>query len=134
MYQEDFAMEADRKFLFYRRYEYLFGKKKHPFRFLGGMFYDIALGYGYGVWNAIFVTCGFIAIFAFLMLSQTSLNNDAGILESIYFSVVSFTTVGYGEITPAKNVFALVVTTTFLFLSVVWGSIVTAVVVKRLVK
>jgi hypothetical protein len=134
MHQEEFAMVADKKFQFYRRYDYLLGIKKRPFRFLGGLFYDMALGYGYGVWNAIITTCIFIAFFAALMAPQTSLKDNASPLESIYFSVVSFTTVGYGEITPAANTTALVITTTFLFLSVLWGSIVTAVIVKRLVK
>ncbi|WP_020161750.1 ion channel [Cycloclasticus pugetii] len=134
MHQEGFAMIADKRFQFYRRYDYLFGKKKHPFKYLSGLIYDIALGYGYGIWNVIVVTSALISLFAFLMVSQTSMNANAGLLESIYFSVVSFTTVGYGEITPAKNTPALIITTAFLFLSVIWGSIVTAVIVKRLVK
>jgi hypothetical protein len=134
MHQEDFAMVADKQFQFYRRYDYLFGKQKKPFSFLNSLFYDIGLGYGYGIVNALIVTCFFIFIFAMVMMNQTTHTGHFGVVESVYFAVVSFTTVGYGEITPAKNVFALMITTAFLFFSVVWGAIVTAVVVKRLVR
>ena len=134
MHQEDFAMVADVKFQFYKRYEYLFGKNKKPIKFTIGLLYDICLGYGYGIWSALITTCFFILLFAMLMLNDVSTIHDHGFLESIYFSVVSFTTVGYGEITPTRSVFALSVTTLFLFFSVVWGAIVTAVIVKRLVR
>lgn len=133
IHQEHFAMVADRSFQFYRRYEYLFGKKKRPFRFLASLFYDIALGYGYGIWNVSLVTCGLVALFAALMHLRTT-PEAAGVIEHIYFAVVSFTTVGYGDVTPIRSTAALVITTAFLFISVVWGSIVTAVIVKRLVK
>lgn len=134
MHQKDFAMHADRRFRFYRRYEELLGKKKRPFKFLLGLFYDLMLGYGYGITNCLVVTIGFIGLFAYLMMGYTNLSNGAGALEHIYYSIVSFTTVGYGEVTPVqKYPIALVMTSVFLFLSIVWTAIVSAVVVKRLV-
>jgi uncharacterized protein YjbI with pentapeptide repeats len=134
IHQEDFAMHADKKFQFYRRYEYLFGKNKKPHRFVGGLFYDIVLGYGYGIWNTLFFTFLLVIIFALAMQQYTNLGHNATFIESIYFSITSFSTVGYGEITPIRETIAHVITTAFLFLSVVWGAIVTAVIVKRLVK
>ncbi|GAA6132240.1 hypothetical protein NBRC116187_26000 [Halopseudomonas sabulinigri] len=99
-----------------------------------GLFYDLMLGYGYGITNCLVVTIGFIGLFAYLMMGYTNLSNGAGALEHIYYSIVSFTTVGYGEVTPVqKYPIALVMTSVFLFLSIVWTAIVSAVVVKRLV-
>lgn len=134
LHQENFAMLADKKFQFYRRYEYLLGKRMRPFRFARGLLYDLTLGYGYGVLNALVVTGFVVAAFAFLIQHQTTLGGDAGFIELIYFSVVSFTTVGYGEVRPIIRPLALIITTAFLFFSIVWGSLVTAVIVKRLVK
>jgi hypothetical protein len=139
MHQEPFARSADQEFQFYRRYEYINGRKKRPVKFFIGLLYDLLLGYGYGVWNSLISTCIFIYLFASLMQSQTSHNNSgqlesAGFVEHIYFAVVSFTTVGYGEVTPIHSNLALIITTLFLFLSFVWGSLVTAVIVKRLVQ
>lgn len=134
MHQKDFAMHADRRFRFYRRYEELLGKNKRPIKFLLGLAYDLMLGYGYGVINCLVVTIGFIGLFAYLMTGYTNLPSGAGALEHIYYSVVSFTTVGYGEVTPEqKYPIALMMTSAFLFLSIVWTAIVSAVVVKRLV-
>jgi|TARA_R110000851_G_scaffold90656_1_gene198024 hypothetical protein len=134
MHQKDFAMHADRRFRFYRRYEELLGNKKRPLKFLLGLAYDMLLGYGYGITNCLVVTIGLIGLFAYLMAGLTNLPIGAGTLEHIYYSIVSFTTVGYGEVTPQqKYPVALVMTSAFLFLSIVWTAIVSAVVVKRLV-
>lgn len=134
IHQKDFAMHADRRFRFYRRYEELLGRRKRPFKFLLGLAYDMMLGYGYGIMNCLTVTIGFIGLFAYLMAGYTNLPIEAGPLEHIYYSIVSFTTVGYGEITPEhKYPFALMMTSAFLFLSIVWTAIVSAVIVKRLV-
>ena len=139
MHQEPFARSADRTYQFYRRYEYLNGKTRKPFRFFVGWLYDVLLGYGYGVLNSLVSTCVFISLFAAIMQGRTSDSSShelepEGFIEHIYFAVVSFTTVGYGEVTAIHSNMALVITTLFLFLSFVWGSLVTAVIVKRLVQ
>ncbi|MFT7157438.1 MAG: hypothetical protein ACI8Q1_002457 [Parvicella sp.] len=139
IHQEPFARSADRKYQFYRRYVYLNGRKKRPFKFLLGWLYDVLLGYGYGVINALVSTCVLISLFAVFMRNSTKDNGlhqlePASFVEQIYFAVVSFTTVGYGEVTAIHSNFALIITTFFLFLSFVWGSLVTAVIVKRLVQ
>ncbi|WP_458576311.1 ion channel [Aliamphritea spongicola] len=94
------------------------------------------LGYGYGILNSLIVTLALLISFAILMLGQAQSNSRTHLdfIEMIYFSIVSFTTVGYGEITPIHETFALSITIAFLFLSVAWGAIVTAVIVKRLVR
>ena len=120
------------KCLKYVKYS-LFGKNKQCFYFIRGLFYDIILGCGYGIWNTLFFTFLLVIIFALVMQYSTNLES-ATFLESIYFSITSFSTVGYGEITPIRNTASYIITICFLFLSVVWGAIVTAVIVKRLVK
>jgi len=132
MHQEVFAMRADERFLFYRRYEYLFGKERSLIRFIFGLIYDFLLGSGYGIMNALVVTVLGITGFAWLIDGHLSQNED--FIDSLYFAVVSFTTVGYGDISPARTSTPLIITMFFLLISVIWCSVVTAIVVKRIVK
>ena len=136
MHQEKFAMIADRRFGLYKRYEYLYGRKRDVWRFCKGWLFDWLLGSGYGVVNSAVVTAGMIGLFAWLA-SGNILNADqqvAGVLNALYFSIASFTTVGYGDYLPVKKELPLVLTGLFLLLSVIWGAIVTAIIVKRIVK
>tara|TARA_Y100000782_G_scaffold114812_1_gene152646 strand:+ start:28056 stop:28472 length:417 start_codon:yes stop_codon:yes gene_type:complete len=136
IHQEEFSRKADKRFLFYKRYEHLNGKNKSRTKFWRGFFYDWMLGYGYGILNSLVVTIIMLIGFAMLMLGEAQHNEKVVLnpIEMVYFSIVSFTTVGYGEITPLHESFALSMTIGFLFLSVAWGAIVTAVIVKRLVR
>lgn len=133
-HQEGFAMSADRKLHFYERYQFLNGRNKNYAKFLKGLIYDWLLGYGYGIINSLIVTCLLLLIFVALMTGHTNLGNEPDLIQMLYFSIVSFTTVGYGEITPAHQSLAMIITMIFLFIFVAWGTIVTAVIVKRLVK
>lgn len=133
IHQDNFAMHADKLFQFYERNVHLRGRKKQPIRYCTSVLYDVVLGYGYGVWNVLLSTFVLVGVFAAVITGLTSEGQAAGIVQHVYFAVVSFTTVGYGEITPADSTLALILTTVFLFLSTVWGAIVTAVVVKRVV-
>ncbi|WDY56009.1 ion channel [Pseudomonas sp. PSKL.D1] len=137
MHQEKFAMLADRKFRLSKRYEYLYGRKPDYLRFFKGLVYDWGLGSGYGIVNSIVVTLLILSLFSFFMFERVKESGGSGVngvLEVIYYSVVSFTTVGYGDYLPIKDQIALSVTMIFLLLSVIWGAIVTAIVVKRIVR
>ncbi|MFV3331877.1 ion channel [Pseudomonas sp. NY15437] len=134
MHQETFAMYADIDFQFYRRYEYLFGREKKPGMFIVSLLYDLVLGYGYGIWNAAISTVLGVSLFTFLIRDHIADDGDVGVAKALYFSVVSLTTVGYGDVLPQKDDFALILTMLFLLGSVVWLAIVTAIVVKRMVK
>lgn len=132
MHQEEFAMYADIKFQFYQRYEYLRGKKPDLKKFARNLIYDYLLGFGYGVKNTLFVTALIIFLFAFLV--NGNLKDGRDFWEALYFSVVSFTTTGYGEITPNHKFLPLFITSVFLLISVGWCAVVTAIIVKRIVK
>lgn len=137
MHQEKFAMKADRKFLLYKRYEHIFGRKRDVALFLRDAAFDWGLGCGYGVINSLVVTALMISMFAFMMVGRVQDSDEtgvAGVLNILYYSVVSFTTVGYGDYLPMKDYLSLGVTIGFLLLSVIWGAIVTAIVVKRIVR
>lgn len=133
MHQEDFAMYADIRFQFYRRYQYLRAKKPNLTKFAGNLIYDYLLGYGYGIKNTLLVTLAIIFIFACLIDGRMG-KEGANFWEALYFSVVSFTTVGYGEITPSHDLLPLFITGVFLLISVGWCAVVTAIIVKRIVK
>lgn len=132
MHQDIFAMEADKKFLLYKRYEYLFGKKKKYGSFLFSQSYNVLLGSGYGILNATFFTGVGILLFAWLI--DGHLVHQKGFLEALYFAVVSFTTVGYGDLKPEMQWAPLALTMFFIMTSVIWCAIVTAIAVKRIVK
>lgn len=133
IYQDAFAMEADVRFRFYTRYVDLF-KRLKPSKYLQGVFYDVFLGSGYGVTNALVTTALLIAGFSYVIDGHIKPVGDTGHFSSLYFSIVSFTTVGYGDSTPTADTVAMALTMFFLLLSVVWGAVVTAIIVKRIVK
>lgn len=133
MHQEEFAMHADKKFQFYRRYDYLRGQNRQPNKFLRGLLFDYLLGYGYGIKNSLYVTAGLILGYSYL-IDGTFKEKELSILQSVYFSVVSFTTVGYGDMTPKYDIIPMAITITFLLISVAWCAVVTAIIVKRIVK
>ncbi|MHA6235946.1 ion channel [Pseudomonas fluorescens group sp. PF-69] len=132
MHQDEFAMHADRKFQFYRRYQHLRGTNPKPHRFISSLIFDYALGYGYGIVNALIITSLYILIFAFFI--EGNLKENGSFFEALYFSIVSFTTVGYGEVTPLHETLPLALTILFLLGSVGWCAVVTAIIVKRIVK
>lgn len=132
MHQDKFAMEADKKFLLYKKYNYLFGKKKKYGSFLFSQGYNVLLGSGYGIINATIFTALGILLFAWLI--DGHLVDQKGFLEALYFAVVSFTTVGYGDLKPEMQWAPLALTMFFIMTSVIWCAIVTAIAVKRIVK
>ena len=134
MHQELFAMHADKSFIFYKRYVDFFGVRFKPFSYIRSVFYDVFLGSGYGILNAMFSTVLLISCFSFIIDGAIKPVGDFGFLSSLYFAVVSFTTVGYGDSSPNPEALAMGVTMLFLLLSVVWGAIFSAIVVKRIVK
>ncbi|RZI33348.1 ion channel [Pseudomonas orientalis] len=134
VHQEKFAMRADIKFLFYKRYENLFGQQKNIGKFITGFLFDILLGCGYGIVNVLFFTLTSIAGFAWLIKDFISPAENINLVKSLYFSIASFTTVGYGDLVPNKTDTALILTMIFLLSSVIWCALVTAIIVKRIVK
>lgn len=136
MHQEEFAMKADRKFQVYKRYEYLRGRKFRPVKYIRSLLYELLTGCGYGIANALVVTSVIIGIFAFLIKNRIGgeMIVDEGFLNAIYFSVVSFTTVGYGDVSTKNEALPIILTMVFLLVSVAWCAVVTAIIVKRIVK
>ena len=133
MHQEEFAMHADIRFQFYMRYQYLRAKKPNLRKFASNLLYGFLLGYGYGIKNALLATLAIILTFTYLIDGRMG-KDGTNFLEAFYFSVVSFTTVGYGDLTPAHEILPLFITGTFLLISVGWCAVVTAIIVKRIVK
>lgn len=133
MHQEKFAMIADKRFQFYRRYEYLRGQKPQLGKFILSFLYDYFLGYGYGIKNTLSVTIVMISTFAFLMKGHLNVGNH-DFFSALYFSAVSFTTVGYGDLSPELEFIPMLITIFFLLLSMAWCAVVTAIIVKRIVK
>lgn len=133
MHQEEFAMHADRRFQFYRRYQYLYGNRPNIYKFLKGLLFDYFLGHGYGIKNSLAMTV--VSIFGFALLLDGKVSSEKGtFFETLYFTVVSLTTVGYGEITPVHEVIPLTITMLLLLSSIAWCAVVTAIIVKRIVK
>lgn len=133
MHQEVFAMNSDRRFQFYRRYEFLRGQNPRPLKFLTGLLFDYLLGHGYGIKNSLTVTVFMIITFAWLIQDYSN-KGSISIWNALYFSIVSFTTVGYGDLTPKLEAIPIALTSAFLLFSIAWCAVVTAIIVKRIVK
>lgn len=134
MHQENFAMSADHRFLFYKRHEHLRGQNPSKWKFIKGWLFAWILGNGYGLKNTIIITLISIITFAALIQKHIKPNTDSSFLEALYLAVVSFTTVGYGDITPEHNAIAISLTIIFLISSAIWGAVMTAIIIKRIVK
>lgn len=132
MHQESFAREADKKFNFYKRYVFLRGKKPKLIKFLLNLIYDYALGYGYGAINAIVMTAILLGAFTFMIKDYLKSGNS--LLEAFYFATASLTTVGYGDVSPILDTIPMWITIIFLLMSVAWCAVVTAIIVKRIVR
>lgn len=133
MHQEDFAMRADRRFQFYRRYQYLYGDSPGIYKFLKGVLFDYLLGHGYGIKNSLAMTLVSILVFSWMLDGKVKSENGT-FFEALYFTVVSLTTAGYGEITPFHETIPLTITMFLLLSSIAWCAVVTAIIVKRIVK
>ena len=134
MHQEKFAMHADNKFLFYRRYEHLYGKTPSKAKFIKGFLFDWLLGNGYGIKNTIITSLIFIAAFTLSIKDSIKQTENQNLIDAFYLAIVSFTTVGYGDITPQHEPIAILATIIFLIFSAVWGAVMTAIIIKRIVK
>ncbi|MNG30662.1 voltage-gated potassium channel [compost metagenome] len=76
-----------------------------------------------------------VSILGFAWLLDGKVSSEKGtFFETLYFTVVSLTTVGYGEITPRHEIIPLTVTMILLLSSIAWCAVVTAIIVKRIVK
>ena len=80
---------------------------------------SIANRLGKSLASRIFVIwIGFAGMYSsFNTLNKCSFNNMNGIVDSLYFSLVTMTTTGYGEILPTKDITKLLVITQ---LSLTW--------------
>lgn len=151
-HQDDFACKAHIQFRRYRRWQHIYQirtgslrtKAASTWNVVADIAYDIILGYGYGLFQALLTTvllfwCGLLWIdykWAQIKLASNStgfsLDQDSS-LQKLYFLVVTATTTGYGDITPHGTqgmIFVIVV----MAISVIWTATLTALIVKRLVK
>lgn len=133
MHQENFAMRADRSFQFYRRYQLLYEENPNFKGFLQSLLFDYLLGSGYGIKNSLIITILGILGFAWLLEDKIKPESN-NFLEAVYFTVVSLTTAGYGDFSPTHKMLPMLITTCLLLSSVAWCAVVTAIIVKRIVK
>ncbi len=140
MHQDDYARYADYRFNFYRRNEWIRGKGRNTLSFLNyliNLLYDVFLGYGYGMLNAIFWSAIFLATVSFLtwiIHDKLGLNSNDSFIQNAYFVIVTFSTIGYGDISPKGTPMGELSVILFALISLIWSATVTAIIIKRIVK
>lgn len=148
--QPDFAATAEYNFRqwkrFYLQYEYNNNEIKWC-NYLRRWLFNLANQYilGYGVRIRHFLISSliiFAAISAFNYLfwnhftvsSSSPLNTEGnGLIKSIYFTIITIATLGYGDITPATN-FGMILSSAEVLFGFVWLGFLLSILVKRIIR
>lgn len=135
LHQNEFAMSADIKFNKYKIFWNFNGPGKNRLTSIRLIIYYILFNFGYGFWNS-FISA-LLLIYLYSTIITNYLSNEfstKGLLSSIYFSIITFTSIGYGDIHSNGETISLWASIVFALLSFFWCGITTAILIKRVVK
>lgn len=137
--QHDFSerhLEAYRRKMTYRKDAAFF--KRHYLRFFEYKFLEVTAFYGTSIWRWSLTTLAFSVIIAFAhMLADLTLpvelrtvQNPSAWFDYFYLSIITITTVGFGDITPVSTI-GKILTMTEAFLGFVMLSIFVSLITKK---
>jgi hypothetical protein len=104
-------------------------KSRHPI-FALLLFYTSNYGQSLGLWSIWVITV--VIAFAAIYYSVPGITNGNGLIDAIYLSITTFTTLGIGDITPSTPLGKLVVTTE-VTIGYLMGGLLIAILVRRLI-
>ncbi len=145
-HQPDFFQTADWQFRVWLRYEWLSKWHRGDCKFsemawpvARNWLYEFLLGYGHSLkrfsfWSALL----FVGLVAFntwfwpnlVMKVPPEIANVNGNVKAVYFTLITLTTLGYGDITPTTAV-GMMVAGTEALLGLVWFGMLTSIIVKK---
>jgi voltage-gated potassium channel Kch len=149
MGQNEFANIAEYYFKLWQRYQLVYEWKKNEINnkeFISGWFpnfiYYWIAGYGlkskiFAIWTILMLT-GIICL-NYNCWNQLSINGKEGIVsnyswvEAIYFSIITITTVGYGDLTPLSKFGMLMISFEAIF-GIIWLSVFASIIIKKVVR
>jgi len=111
-------------------------------RWLPSLLYDHLAGYGLRLWPlarltiALLVTCTIFNHYAWPVFQIHSTSIDAGsatFTKSLYYTVITVTTLGYGDLTPTSN-FGMNAASIESLFGVVWLGLLANTIIKRVTK
>jgi len=135
LHQNEFAMSSDIEFNKYRIFWNFNGPGKNRLTSIRLIIYYIFFNFGYGFWNSFLFALILIYIYSAIITNYLSSEfSTKGLLSSIYFSIITFTSIGYGDIHSNGETLSLWASIIFALLSFFWCGITTAILIKRVVK
>jgi hypothetical protein len=147
--QPEYAQTAQYLFRKWRRYQYTYeySQKKIKFWFyvrkwLPSALYDYLAGYGIRI-------VPFLRLTIILLLTTTAVNyfywthfsmnmpisadGYRSWVMSFYYTVITMTTLGYGDITPRSNI-GMIAASAEALLGLIWLSLLASIIIKRVIK
>lgn len=149
MKQNEFANLAEYYYKLWKRYQLIYEWKKGDITFtefivgwLPNYIYYWIAGYGlrtsiFAVWTILMLT-GIIYINHILwdklfIFGRNGVVSNSSWIETIYFTIITISTVGYGDLTPISKFGMLMISCEVIF-GIIWISVFASTVIKRIVR
>jgi len=145
-YQRDFAITAEFFFRKWKRYQLTYEWKNGELGFLSffkqwlpNILYYLLAGYGlrakfFAKWTIILVSIVvFINYYFWNVFTIIGKEGKNGLIEAFYFTIITLTTVGYGDLVPASNIGMFVIGLEAI-LGIVWLGVFASMIIRRLVR
>ena len=148
MHQPDFAITSEFNFRKWQRHQLLHkirtkqvSRWSYPVKWLPDFLFYLFAGYGlrakfFLAWTIalLILLVGFNSVFwnRFVMMGSDGPVKDSSLVEVLYFSIVTITTLGFGDLMPRSN-FGMLAVSAQALLGITWMAILATIIVKKII-